>query len=161
MVSVRHSVSSFCKTEQTRLVAFVTLTQNKIGQTEDYGQRSASWQTGLIFAPRFVSSVVSSVVSPSACLCVVFVSLSDNVLPDDTLQCYINTTTEAEDKSTSNSLVTVDDSVESVDSTVHSLNSDRMVRWIRSSVSMSTAAVASSSTRTRVLCSSVRARHSS
>lgn len=116
MVSVRYSVNSFCETEQTRLVAFVTLTQNKISKTEDYGQRSASWQTGFIFAPRFVSSVVSS----SACLCMVFVSVSDNVLPDDTLQCYINTTTEAEDKSTFNSLVIVDDSVESVSNGEHS-----------------------------------------
>ena len=110
MVSVRYSVNSFCETEQTRLVAFVTLTQNKISKTEDYGQ------TGFIFAPRFVSSVVSS----SACLCMVFVSVSDNVLPDDTLQCYINTTTEAEDKSTFNSLVIVDDSVESVSNGEHS-----------------------------------------
>lgn len=46
-------------------------------------------------------------------------------------------------------------------STVQSANSVRMVAWIRSSVSRSTAAVASSSTRIFVFRSKARARHTS
>ena len=46
-------------------------------------------------------------------------------------------------------------------STVQWENSLRMVVWIRSSVSRSTAAVASSRTRIRLFLSSARARHSS
>ena len=42
---------------------------------------------------------------------------------------------------------------------VESVNSDRMVLWMRSSVSRSTAAVASSSTRILVLRRRARARH--
>lgn len=44
-------------------------------------------------------------------------------------------------------------------STVQSLNWERIVRWIKSSVSRSTAAVASSRTNTLVLRSSARPRH--
>ena len=45
--------------------------------------------------------------------------------------------------------------------TVHSLNSSLSVAWMRSSVSRSTAAVASSSTNTFVFRSTARARHTS
>ena len=44
---------------------------------------------------------------------------------------------------------------------VHVLKAERMVFWIKASVSMSTAAVASSSTRILVLRNSVLARHTS